>query len=462
MKNYLIIFTLIFLTVKVSAQDLDIFLLDFEIPNRGEFSLSAQKNIDERIIGKAHSYINECFNNPSIRKGIGKNVNIIDSYINNLRQIVSRNGNKKAKNTDLFLKGWISLYGQYISISIKLATVDGNPISCKDVTKNIPLLPFPKDEVILDAFCNISENISDCLSGNKMQNKLKVGFTYDAPMYYKVDGKETGFAYELAEIIASELELELSTEVITYKEASDFLTENINSIAMSGFIPNYDIGKDLVWSDTYVNSDLCLIVNTNKAIKSIEDVKNYIKNHPNKPFKIGTYDENFVKLWIEKNLPYPNVKQIPNTKEDWFLGLITDTKEFDIIINDYPYAIESLKKHKQLKIADFHLNEVGYSIVSHEKNEQLIIKINKVLEKIKGKGKYQDLYQKYFCFENFYLSTLEPECPKSKQVMVGKNQTIIDIAKENNTTPEALYKANKSRYPAMYCFKVGDILCIPE
>jgi ABC-type amino acid transport substrate-binding protein len=284
----------------------------------------------------------------------------------------------------------------------------------------------------------------------KNSGKLIVGLSPDPPLFFfDKENNPKGFDYELANMIANELELELEIKTITFSDLPTKLKEGEVDLIMSGFIPDISFG-DLYWSNEYLNADFCLIVNEGSPIKRIEDLEG---------LTIGTWNEPHSQKWIKENIPNAKIKTYEKT--GWYKDLYEGN--IDVIINEYPYAIEELKFYPRMKIVDYHVIEVGFGI-GMNKEHDLLVQLNDILIEIMKSKSYEKLHKKYLYLENKKpLINKNSICIETYQIK--SNENLSEIAKSelgDETRWNEIYKLNKNFLVNPFLTEKGMILCLPK
>ena len=220
---------------------------------------------------------------------------------------------------------------------------------------------------------------------------LKVGIVYDPPMFWfkqKNDGTTDtlGITYELVKLLEKELNRKFELQLCGYVESPELLREGKLDLLFGGFIPSLHYPKDILWSYLFMEANYRLIVPVGSPIRSLEDLKKTDN------LVIGHYDEPVVKEWISKNLP--NATPSAYEASDWYKCL--PDGEVDVIINEYPYAKESIKPYfKLLEFIPEPLNQQGYAICVPPKDYRLLDQVNNALQKIMKINAFKKAYKKY-------------------------------------------------------------------
>ncbi|MDX2133254.1 MAG: transporter substrate-binding domain-containing protein [Saprospiraceae bacterium] len=305
----------------------------------------------------------------------------------------------------------------------------------------------PKDKLNLN---NFNESF-------RVKKELIVGFTYDAPMFYFNQKDEwEGFGFELGEMISKNLGKKLLPRIIQYTNANELIKAGEIDFAIGGFIPGDKHGLDLKWSKSYLPANFSLIVPIESNLKDVDDIDG---------LTIGVYDEPYVKTWVSDHLPKSKIKAYNHP--NWFDCI--KENEVDVIINDYPYAVESMKHHSELKFANYHLSDsdVGYSICMPN-NDDFVERVNRVLEKImKSEEFINTLHSKYLFVKDGYLQDKYKLLPNSYKRIhkVKKDETLWAIAEKyygDDSKWDVIFNLNKPFIPNPAILETGQTLYVPE
>ena len=239
------------------------------------------------------------------------------------------------------------------------------------------------------------------------KDTLQIGVIYDPPMFwFKGDIDTLGVTYELGKLLQKDIKKPFKYHLIGYLSSPALLKEGKLDILLGGFIPSLHYPKDILWSDPFMNANFRLVVPVGSPINNMEDLKKSEK------LVIGHYAEPAVVEWIEKNLP--NVEHIGYDISDWYKNL-ADGK-VDAIINEYPYAKESIKPYKDiLKFIEEPLNHQSYAICIAPQDFRLLQAVNQSLHNIRNNKDYRKNYKKY----------LNEEVPKVVEPHIKMGETDI-------------------------------------
>ncbi|SEA96919.1 ABC-type amino acid transport substrate-binding protein [Thiothrix caldifontis] len=289
------------------------------------------------------------------------------------------------------------------------------------------------------------------LAAAKQAGVLRVAMEPDFPPMYWLneEGKEDGFDYHLALLVAKELGIPAVKAVEDdYSKLPGLAVEGKADMVMGGYIPDDSI-EGVDWTDSYLDFGQCLIVPRGSTIKNIKQLRGKT---------IGAYEDPAVIKWINDNIPD---KKALVTYEGvgWFRHL--EKRDVDAIIYDYPFTVEEIKPFSSsLQIAAFNLNESTYAIGIKQGNDEMRTAVNTALAKIKESSEYAELIKRYLPFK---ISKEVPDGSNTYTIQPGDSLGKIAAAKLGTTTAwKTLWELNKNRIPNPNLLETGDVLIMPD
>ncbi|OQX01301.1 MAG: hypothetical protein BWK73_46575 [Thiothrix lacustris] len=289
------------------------------------------------------------------------------------------------------------------------------------------------------------------LAAAKKAGVLRVAVEPDFPPMYWVNekGKEDGFDYHLALLVAKELGIPTVKAVEDdYSKLPSLAVEGKADMVMGGYIPDDSI-EGITWSASYLDFGQCLIVPRGSRIKNIKQLRGKT---------IGAYEDPAVIKWINDNIPD---KKALVTYEGvgWFHHL--EKRDVDAIIYDYPFTVEEIKPFSSsLQIAAFNLNDSTYAIGIKQGNDDMRTAVNTALLKIKESSEYAELIKHYLPFK---ISKEVPEGSDTYTIQSGDTLGKIATAKLGTATAwKTLWELNKHRIPNPNLLETGDILIMSK
>lgn len=288
------------------------------------------------------------------------------------------------------------------------------------------------------------------LTAAKQAGVLRVATEPDFPPLYWVNeaGKEQGFEYELAHLIAKELGIpKVELVEADYDKLPALAKDGKADIFMAGYVPDSSI-EGVSWSDSYLDFGLCLIVPQGSPVKTIKQLKGKT---------IGAYEDPAATRWIDANIP--NRKAVKTYVGPGWLFHV-DNRDVDAAIYDYPLAVEEIKAFKRLQIATFNLNESHYAVGFKAGNPDLQQALNSAIKTIEATDGYAGLIKQYLPF------TISKEVPAgSDTYTIKKGDTLGNIAATKLGTAtewKTLWELNKNRIPNPNLLESGDVLIMPK
>jgi ABC-type amino acid transport substrate-binding protein len=277
------------------------------------------------------------------------------------------------------------------------------------------------------------------------------------PMYYfrkDNNGNDiaTGFGYEFAEELAKRLGTKKHVISAPFPDLPKRLYSGDADVIIAG--ETKDTGMaDVLWSDSYLENGLCLIVNEGSAITDYKQLSGK---------KVGLFKgDQPTKDWVIQNIP--NVIIDDSHLETGWLGNFAKSG-WDAVIYDYIYAIVEIKKMPDLRIIQFNIKPIEYSIIIPNGNQDLLKEIDKQIAVIKESPLYENLYKKYFSTERSKVKVKDiSDCPGCHIVISG--ETLGKIAEkelgDSKRYPE-IFELNKDRIASPHLIFTGTKLLMPK
>lgn len=218
---------------------------------------------------------------------------------------------------------------------------------------------------------------------------LKVGTNADfAPFEFQSeDGKEyQGFDMDLIRAVGKEMGVEVEINNVNFDGLIPALEAGNIDVCISGMTINDERKQKVLFSDPYYKSGLSIIVaKDNDSIKKFEDLKG-----KKVAVQIGTTSAAEV-----KKIEGVEVKEF-NSSADTFMEL--RAKGVDAVVNDRPvndyYILKSGETN--VKALPDLLTSEDYGIAVSKQNEATQKAVNEALKKLKDKGEYDKIFEKWF------------------------------------------------------------------
>jgi len=224
----------------------------------------------------------------------------------------------------------------------------------------------------------------DVLDKIRDRGFLRVGLEPDVPPMFFVDttGQKEGFDYQLALLVAKKLGIpQIEAVEDDHSDLPDLLYDGKTDIIMGGYTRDTEI-KNVVWSNGYLDSGLCLVVRQGSSIRELPQLSDH---------KIGISDNQETENWIKENISNPNIFKYKGIS--WFKRLDNDT--VDAIVHDCPYSDEKLKAFPYLTIVKRNLHTFEYAIGVPNDHGKLLPAIDEAVTEIKKSAQYARLIRKF-------------------------------------------------------------------
>lgn len=203
------------------------------------------------------------------------------------------------------------------------------------------------------------------------------------------DGKFTGFDIELWETIAKKLGLSYKFQPMDFNGIIPGLQTGNVDVGIAGMTITPERAKVVQFSNGYYTSGLKILVRDDeKGISKVEDLAGKVV-----AVKTGTSSVPFMKDFGKAK----ELKQFPNN-DGMFFELLS--KGVDAVVFDMPVVTafaNSAGKGKAKVVGPLYEGQ-GYGIGFAQGNEELVKKVNGVLDQMRKDGSYAKLYEKWFGF----------------------------------------------------------------
>lgn len=288
---------------------------------------------------------------------------------------------------------------------------------------------------------------------------LRVGVEPDgAPLNWSDGNKRYGLDFELINAVAKEMgipKVEFN-EKYSYEDLPIQAQKGTFDVFMGGYVPDPEI-ENTLWSDSYLDFGLCLIVPKGSAIENISQLKGK---------RVGLYEgDNVAKNWVEKNVAsIKTIKTYNDDQEKNWLDCI-NRDEVDAVIYDYPFTSEEIKEFANLKIVQLNLNKSKYAIgVPGKQNYEFLAKLNSALKVVQESPVYGQIIQKYLRSDKVEVAKAKES--KTERVYVIKvGDTLGSIAANqlgasNRWTD--IYELNSDRLPNPHLIFENNEILLPR
>lgn len=287
------------------------------------------------------------------------------------------------------------------------------------------------------------------------------------PMYYVEENseEEKGFGYEFTKELVKRLDIKGMRTINEMEPKSNdddpkYRYENLPSIihtgktdmVIAGYIKDPEI-PNVVWSDSYLENGLCLIVKEGSAITDYKQLSGK---------KVGLFKgDEPTKKWVEDNIPNVSIDDTHDEK-GWLKNL--QNGKWDAIIYDYIFTASEIKDFPNLRIVKLNIKPIEYSIILPCNNDDLLQEVNAKIAEIKDSPFYDNLVKKYLDTDknNIQLSSLG-NCKNC--YVIKKGDTLGTIAKSqlgDSKRYMEIFELNKERIANPHLLYISTEIHIPE
>lgn len=244
--------------------------------------------------------------------------------------------------------------------------------------------------------------ITILLSGCKSDKLTMATSANFAPFEYVSGGAFQGIDIDIAKIIAKELGRELSIQDMEFDSVVQSVASNNADIGLSGLTVNETRKQVVDFSNTYFSASQMVIAKSNdkrfRNLKTKDDVIKTIKKIKNIKIGVqtGTTGEFYAKGDKDWGFEgFKNAKTISFTNGAMAVAAMLNNQVDIVIIDEMPARVLT-KTNNGTTLIDIALTDEKYAIAVSKGNEELLNKINSILEKIQKDGRMQEILDKYY------------------------------------------------------------------
>ncbi len=302
------------------------------------------------------------------------------------------------------------------------------------------------------------------------QNELVIGMEPDAPpTFFRENGKETGFDYELWQALKKEVFPNATIKVAEhgYDELAALLMQKQIDVIAGGYVADKDL-RGIDWTEPYLSFGYCIVTNVGQA-SVLTDIAAL------KGKKIGVYNDGETEDWVRTHIQ--DVGEIvakvddPNSKESDWMQMLVD-REVDAIVYDFPFAAKEIQDYRgELAISAKNINAANdlkaYSFGLPCGNTQLLLRINEAILKFKTSAAYANLISRFIPNpDGDKKAGLAANIKDSKDLYVVKTgETLSTIAQQqlgNMGRYKEIYDLNRAVLASPDIIYVGTLLKMPH
>ncbi|MBP6346083.1 glutamine ABC transporter substrate-binding protein GlnH [Neisseriaceae bacterium CLB008] len=205
------------------------------------------------------------------------------------------------------------------------------------------------------------------------------------PFEFKEGDRYVGFDIDLWDAIAQDNGWQYKVQPMDFNGILPSLQTGNADAALAGITITEERQKAIDFSDGYYDSGFTLLVRSDSDITGIDGLDGKIL-----AIKTGTAAAEYAKA----NLGNTELRQFPNI-DNAYLEL--QTQRVDAVLHDTPNILYYAATAGEGKVKD-----VGEQILAHQygiafpKASPLVAEVNASLAKLKGDGRYNEIYKKWF------------------------------------------------------------------
>jgi polar amino acid transport system substrate-binding protein len=232
------------------------------------------------------------------------------------------------------------------------------------------------------------------------------------PPYEYKDGETfKGIDIEIAQELAKRMNKKLVIKDVKFDAALLGVSEGKYDVVLAGLTVTEDRKKSMSFSDSYAKGVQVMIVKTDSAITSIDDVFNYDENGDpvslkDTTIKVGVQTNTTGDIYSSSDVTgwgFNDLNEDGSTKTDRVTrfdnGAIAvealKNGQVDVVIIEEEPAKSYVAANTGIKILDSKYAEEDYAIAVHLKSTELLAEINKHLKAMKDDGTLAAIVAKY-------------------------------------------------------------------
>lgn len=194
-----------------------------------------------------------------------------------------------------------------------------------------------------------------------------------------------GFDIDIVTEIAKRLNLQLEVKDSSFDalQSGQALNAGQCDLAASAMTITADREKNLDFSQGYYDSQQSLLVPTDSAIASIDDLDGK---------KVGVQQGTTGKAYTEENASGADIVTFPSDAE---MFSAIKAGQVDALLQDLPVNLDHTKTG-DFKVVETYQTDEQYGFAIKQGNTQLVTDVNDALQKMRDDGTYQRIYDTYF------------------------------------------------------------------
>lgn len=219
--------------------------------------------------------------------------------------------------------------------------------------------------------------------GSKDDKVLTMATNAEFPPFEYLEGSEiVGADVDIANAIAEKLGMRLEITNIDFDAALTGASTGKYDVAIAGITANEDRKKNMNFSDAYYKASQAIIVTTDSAIKSIDDLTG-----KKIACQEGTTGEQYL---IDNKYDIQSFKTGSEA-----VSALTSGKVDAVVIDDQVAKNLSKEQNGKTVVLDEPITKEEYAIALKKGNDELTEKINKALAELKADDTLKNIFDKY-------------------------------------------------------------------
>jgi cystine transport system substrate-binding protein len=271
-------------------------------------------------------------------------------------------------------------------------------------------------------------------------------------LYAGPDGALTGFEYEVTQAVARELGLTASFVLGTWSDLPAALGQGVMDAVVAGWIPRAEL--PVSWSETYLESGLCLVVVKGSPIRTVADLRGR---------KVAVYPDPGVTEWTQTHLAE---SQLTVTTKG--LYELVAQGEVDALVYDFPYVCSEILPYRdRLRIVGINLSRFGYAVMLPRGELALVDAVNQAIRTVKMSEPYGRWLRSWFQLDDLGRDVLDlgPSPQRGGRTYTTKGwESLREVARQLWKDPARwvdLWHANGSHVPFPELVPPGTLLTVP-
>ena len=213
---------------------------------------------------------------------------------------------------------------------------------------------------------------------NREEKLIMVTEASFAPYEYYSDGKIVGVDVDIASEIAKEMGKKLVVKDVAFDSIIHEVKSGKADIGVAGISYSEERAKQVDFSVNYTTSKQVVIVRKNSKINDVSEINNK---------RIAVQLGSVADLYVSEEYDNKNI-----IRQKKYLAAIQDLKDnkVDCVVMDELPAKQIVSENNDIRILDEALAEDNYGIIVDKGNTELLEVINRVINRLKEKGKIDE------------------------------------------------------------------------